>query len=335
VLFERSRALSMRTQDGRCAGNPERRTTYGIWSKSVPLELSDGARNALFAMCAIGSALCASAQVAGSLDYWSAPTSCPGLAGQLLVEVVCALALVACSYLLFEKTGGLPLVSRFLPAMTLVVVALLGISAYELARPGSVWTAAVLEVVRSLAFLSSCVTLGTLFDVMRVPSLRVAGIPLVVYAAGALVWSALINTSVMGFLLVCAAVYVLLVATTLVFVATTRSLDRVLFSLPALSGGAQEGSAAAGDSVGHPAQAVLADALAGRIEALAAEAGLTPRETEVFALTARGCSRSQVTEALVLSEGTVKTHIDHIYRKLGVHTRKELMELVLAPQNTR
>lgn len=50
-------------------------------------------------------------------------------------------------------------------------------------------------------------------------------------------------------------------------------------------------------------------------------AGLTAREVEVLRLVALGGTRKQVAEELVVSEGTVKSHLEHIYSKIGVSNR--------------
>lgn len=50
-------------------------------------------------------------------------------------------------------------------------------------------------------------------------------------------------------------------------------------------------------------------------------AGLTTREVEVLRLVALGGTRKQVAEALVVSEGTVRSHLEHIYSKIGVSNR--------------
>ena len=61
---------------------------------------------------------------------------------------------------------------------------------------------------------------------------------------------------------------------------------------------------------------------------LTAQHGLTKREFEVLQLLAAGQNKNEISEALVLSPLTVKTHIRNIYAKLGVHTQRELVELV-------
>ena len=54
--------------------------------------------------------------------------------------------------------------------------------------------------------------------------------------------------------------------------------------------------------------------------------GLTPREREVFTLLAEGYSRPYIGKMLFISPDTVKVHARHIYAKLGVSTRDELIE---------
>lgn len=63
-------------------------------------------------------------------------------------------------------------------------------------------------------------------------------------------------------------------------------------------------------------------------EAVAAERGLSPRESEVLLLLAQGRSRTFIQSELFLSDGTVKTHIRHIYQKLDVHSKQELISLI-------
>lgn len=56
--------------------------------------------------------------------------------------------------------------------------------------------------------------------------------------------------------------------------------------------------------------------------------GLTHREEEVLSCLAKGMTKTQVQDNLCISEGTARTHIQHVYRKLGVHARDELLGIV-------
>jgi DNA-binding CsgD family transcriptional regulator len=51
---------------------------------------------------------------------------------------------------------------------------------------------------------------------------------------------------------------------------------------------------------------------------------LTPTELEVVRLAAGGLTNPAIGERLFISRGTVKTHLLHVFAKLGVHTRAEL-----------
>lgn len=68
-----------------------------------------------------------------------------------------------------------------------------------------------------------------------------------------------------------------------------------------------------------------------RVAQIAAGCGLTPRETEIFSLLARGRSVPYIRDALIISKGTVVTHTKHIYEKLDVHSRQELIDMVDGP----
>ncbi|MFI0353517.1 response regulator [Actinomadura sp. 9N407] len=48
---------------------------------------------------------------------------------------------------------------------------------------------------------------------------------------------------------------------------------------------------------------------------------LTRRETEILQLVADGLSNAQISKRLFLSQATVKSHLAHIYSKLGVDSR--------------
>jgi DNA-binding NarL/FixJ family response regulator len=75
-------------------------------------------------------------------------------------------------------------------------------------------------------------------------------------------------------------------------------------------------AAAAGESA-------LAPAVASRLDASqrSADQRLTVREAEVLQLVAAGSTNREIGQALFLSEATVKSHLVHIFTKLGVGSR--------------
>jgi DNA-binding NarL/FixJ family response regulator len=75
-------------------------------------------------------------------------------------------------------------------------------------------------------------------------------------------------------------------------------------------------SAAAGDSVLSPA---VASKLMTRVRR--ADTTLSGREIEVLRLVSDGRSNREIAKQLFLSETTVKSHLVHIYGKLGVRSR--------------
>ncbi|MCL2769282.1 MAG: helix-turn-helix transcriptional regulator [Solirubrobacterales bacterium] len=62
-----------------------------------------------------------------------------------------------------------------------------------------------------------------------------------------------------------------------------------------------------------------------------ARATLTPREREVLDLVATGATNHAVADALIVSPGTVKKHLDNIYAKLGARTRAAAAHRAGAP----
>ena len=79
-------------------------------------------------------------------------------------------------------------------------------------------------------------------------------------------------------------------------------------------------------------QSVLAPSVAARLmERMRAptEESLSAREVDVLRAVARGASNREVADALFISEATVKTHLIHIFQKLGVADRTAAVTVAL------
>ncbi|MGH2719907.1 MAG: response regulator [Actinomycetota bacterium] len=94
-----------------------------------------------------------------------------------------------------------------------------------------------------------------------------------------------------------------------------QALDRVLGDEVAIDPAVQR----------HLVDAIAggAQAAAGAPAAPALPAGLTPREAEVLSLIAGGLTNGEIAEKLVVSEATVKSHINHLLAKIQVRDRAQ------------
>lgn len=141
---------------------------------------------------------------------------------------------------------------------------------------------------------------------LDVPGFRLSGITLSFTYLLVILWTVLMEgTGIAGNAVILVAAYVLVV-----FVATPTRPE-----------------AAARDR-GDGAAAGMYDAIEAKGRSIAREHGLTARETEVMLLLAQGRSLPYIQEELVLAGGTVKTHVGHIYKKLDVHSKQELINLL-------
>lgn len=73
---------------------------------------------------------------------------------------------------------------------------------------------------------------------------------------------------------------------------------------------------------------VDADELQQRCEAIAARSGISQSELAVMVLLAAGQTVAAISRRLSLSENTIRSHSKAIYRKLDVHSKQELIDLV-------
>ena len=81
----------------------------------------------------------------------------------------------------------------------------------------------------------------------------------------------------------------------------------------------------------YVAKPYAADELLARVRALLRHnqrpavpaSGLTTREQEILTLLAEGLAPHEIADRLVISTRTVGTHVEHVFRKLGVRTRAQ------------
>lgn len=70
--------------------------------------------------------------------------------------------------------------------------------------------------------------------------------------------------------------------------------------------------------------------LADRCSEIARQYKLSSREEEVLSLLAQKKTVGIIERELLIANGTAKAHVRHIYQKLGIHTRRELFDLLSA-----
>jgi DNA-binding NarL/FixJ family response regulator len=83
------------------------------------------------------------------------------------------------------------------------------------------------------------------------------------------------------------------------------------------------GEAAIDPAVQHHVVAAVAAAGAQEAAAEPLPDGLTPREAEVMSLIAAGLSNAEIADRLVITEATVKSHVNHLFGKTGVRDRAQ------------
>ena len=65
-----------------------------------------------------------------------------------------------------------------------------------------------------------------------------------------------------------------------------------------------------------------------RVTQISAQCNLGAREHEVLELLLKQKTANEIATEMTIANGTAKSHIRHVYKKLGVHSREELFELM-------
>ena len=115
--------------------------------------------------------------------------------------------------------------------------------------------------------------------------------------------------------------YVLVFAVFAVLLVAARLHDGSAYDSDIVLGSGQEGD----DGGGAPSTLLSRDYFAALVSE---EYGLTSREEEVLRMVLLGRDAPSISEELCISANTVKTHIKRIYRKVDIHSRQELADMV-------
>jgi DNA-binding NarL/FixJ family response regulator len=106
-----------------------------------------------------------------------------------------------------------------------------------------------------------------------------------------------------------------------------KSID--LEILPRVLRGVRAGEAAVPRSLGKRIlEVAMAAGMRDDTRLRPIRSSLTPREWEVIDLLAEGATTPAIAAELQMSPATVRTHVKHILRKLGVHSREEAIRCV-------
>lgn len=94
------------------------------------------------------------------------------------------------------------------------------------------------------------------------------------------------------------------------------------------SGGPDGAEGESGETAASKGEADVSEARRAACESIGDEYDLTRREVDVLDLFSRGLSAQKTALALSISVNTVNTHAMTLYRKLDIHSKQELVELV-------
>lgn len=286
------------------------RTVFGV--PAVPRtrkHTSAAERRTMFVLLAIAAVVLAVIRSVSYLGMWgdtnaSISTALPWLTA-LVIPAACVVVFAYAALALLAD-AALPI--RFQPALLLILVGLFVVAIQANPTGASLgFLTVVIQIDELFAHLLFWTVVVTALDVLDVPSYRVMGAAGIVYAGASVAWVLLLGrAAIVDTLLVMLATYAFV----------TAALCAVWF-MPNRKG-------ASSDEDAVPLVQTVSDTcleLAGRY-------ALSPRETEVFVLLAQGRTRAFIQDELVLSGSTVKTHVSHIYAKMGVHDRQEMMDLI-------
>lgn len=322
ACFEAARAASVRQGAADATGGKRAIETSPVGAASadaVPSVRQRQAAGDMVAVLVIVGVLLAVVRIFGPSGVWGdSNTTYFDALGRIPAISVLTVCLAAFAWLALLLMAKQPASVRFQPPILVVIAGLFVVVVRaQLGDAPNALLDSVVQLNDPFAHLLFWSAIAAACTLLSMPENRIVGIAGLAYAAASVVWvvflrgSAVVETAVI-------LVVVALVMNRSWLASLARGRGK---SVPALSGALDV--EAGGDAASRLNQSIVE-----RCQEVAAAYSLSPRETEVFTLLAQGRTCSVVQEELVLAESTVKTHMSHIYGKLGVSGRQEMMDLL-------
>ncbi|MDR0514196.1 MAG: helix-turn-helix transcriptional regulator [Coriobacteriaceae bacterium] len=216
----------------------------------------------------------------------------------ILISLGSCLIFFVIAYLALIRRSAMPLQTRYqAPLLILVAGCILYLlNALVLPLPPNPLEDIVQSAIEMFGHLILWTVVVASIKSLRFSCYRIVGFTAILYAVLAIVWTSFLKDTQIVPLLVILLVYGMAV---------------LLATAPLKAREPHENG---------PDDAVYAK--------VAARFGLTAREGEVLMLLVHGRSRPYIQERLHIADGTAKTHTTHIYAKMGVHTRQELLDII-------
>lgn len=308
VFFQLARHAALKQRSFDKSG----RTVFGVPARprsNCRKNMRDDVREA-FILIAAASLLLATVRSLSFVGLWGEghidDINDPSMTSSPLLFIAYAAGIAAFAYLALGRTESWPLRLRFQPSFLTIIITLsvsMILAGDQDANPAVLDT--LMRLNDSFSHLMFWAVVAILLDVSTIPSYRIIGMGTAIYAAGSIVWVLFLgNADAVKNLIVIAAIYIL--------------------SIACMYSSWNKRDAGLSDSA-----AVVTDALEKRCAEVAEAYKLSPRESEILVLLAQGRTRTYIQEELVLAENTVKSHVAHIYTKLGIRDRQDMIDIVL------
>ena len=303
--------------------------------RSRPLLTKKGMYDLVFLLVAV-SLILAALRGTSHLGLWGSnhlgsPVSTP--AGYLTV----ALALTACAYLTLLRNSNNQMLVRYQPAFLVLAGGFLIYvlqNEYVFARiadPVFDWLYLTVEL---FGHLLSGTMIITAIRSASAPAWLFQGISDSAFGLVAVPWLLLVQEAHVDIrILMAVAIFLVMVAAIRPMSTRPMEIERSL-SLSSCEGAAElqgDRSTSASEPTERNEPSIeqrVSETLTKYHLEIAKRHNLSSRESEVFLLLAQGRSRPYICEVFCLSDGTVKTHITHIYRKFDVHNRQAFIDQV-------